>query len=190
MLLRERGAVMKKLFDEIPYLEGERLILRKITESDREALREMAQSNIVYRYEPTYLLEQQYTDIDQLLHDLYGEYFEKKQNLFLGVFLKDNPAELCGLAEFYDYRDRIHMVSIGARLREKYWKSGIGTEVAKLMADYLFGKTDIEIITASTMVENKASAHVLEKNGFMTTNSVHKEDWGRDGSTDAYRWFL
>ena len=111
---------MKKLFDEIPYLEGERLILRKITEDDREALQEMAQSNIVYRYEPTCLLEQQYTDMDQLLRDLYGEYFEKKQNLFLGVFLKDNPTELCGLAEFYDYRDHIHMVSIGTRLREKY----------------------------------------------------------------------
>lgn len=82
------------------------------------------------------------------------------------------------------------MVSIGACLREKYWKSGIGTEVAKLMTDYLFGETDIEIITASTMVENKASAHVLEKNGFMSTNSVHKEDWGHGESTDAYRWFL
>ena len=181
---------MKKLFDEIPYLEGERLILKQITEQDRDALREMAGSNNVYRYEPAYLLEQQYTDMDRLLHDLYGEYFEKKQNLFLGIFLKDNPAELCGLAEFYDYRDHIHMVSIGTRLREKYWKSGIATEVAKLMVDYLFRETDIEIITASTMVENKASAHVLEKNGFMTTKSILKEDWGRSESTDAYRWFL
>ena len=180
----------KKLFDEIPYLEGERLVLRQITEEDREALREMACSNTVYRYEPTYLLEQQYTDMDQLLRDLYGEYFEKKQNLFLGIFLKDNPKELCGLAEFYDYRDHIHMASIGVRLREKYWKSGIATEAAKLMADYLFKETDIEIITASTMVENKASAHVLEKNGFMTTNTIHREDWGRAESTDAYRWFL
>ena len=33
----------KKLFDEIPYLEGERVILRKITEDDRETLWEMAQ---------------------------------------------------------------------------------------------------------------------------------------------------
>ncbi len=181
---------MKKLFDEIPHLEGERLILRRITESDREALREMANSNIVYRYEPTYLLEQQYTDMDQLLHDLYGEYFDKKLNLFLGVFLKDDPTELCGLAEFYDYRDHIHMVSIGTRLREKYWKGGIATEVAKLMSDYLFGETDIEIITASTMVDNKASAHVLEKNGFMSTNTIYREDWGHDESTAAYRWFL
>ena len=82
------------------------------------------------------------------------------------------------------------MASIGARLREQYWKSGIGTEVAKLMADYLFNETDIEIITASTMVENNASAHVLEKNGFMSTRSIVREDWGRDESTDAYRWFL
>ena len=181
---------MKKLFDEIPYLEGERVILRRITENDRETLREMAHSNIIYRYEPAYLLEQQYTDMDQLLRDLYGEYYEKKQNLFLGVFLRDNPTELCGLAEFYDYRDHLHMVSIGARLREKYWRSGIATEVAKLMCDYLFGETDIEIITASTMVDNKASAHVLEKNGFMSTHTVYREDWGHAESTDAYRWFL
>ena len=41
---------MKKLFDEIPCLEGERIILRQITENDREALQEMAQSNRIYRY--------------------------------------------------------------------------------------------------------------------------------------------
>ena len=80
---------MKKLFDEIPYLEGERVVLRKIVEEDRETLWEMAHSSIIYRYEPTYLLEQQYSDMDQMFRDLYGECFEKKRNLFLGVFLKE-----------------------------------------------------------------------------------------------------
>ena len=180
----------KKLFDEIPYLEGENIILRKITENDREALQDMAHSSSIYRYEPTYLIEQQYSDMDQLIRDLYGVYFKKKQNLFLGISVRDNPAELCGLAEFYDYRDHLHMVSIGVRLREKYWKSGIGTETTILMIDYLFKQTDIEIITASTMAENKASAHVLEKLGFMTTNRIRKEDWGHNESTDTYQWFL
>lgn len=180
----------KKLFDEIPYLEGERLILRKLSENDREGLREMAHSNVVYRYEPTFLLEQQYSDMDQLLRDLYGKYFEEKQNLYLGIFLKEDPTDLCGIAEFYDYRDHIHLVSIGVRLREKYWKSGIDTEVAQLMVDYLFRETDIETIAATTKVDNEASAHVLEKNGFMTTSSVYKEDWGKEGSAEVYRWFL
>ena len=97
---------------------------QKITADDRDALQDMIHSDIIYRYEPTYLLEQQYTDTDRLIHDLYGGYFEKKQNLFLGIFLKDHPSELCGLTEFYDYRDHLHMVSIGVRLREKFWKSG------------------------------------------------------------------
>ena len=181
---------MKKLFDEIPYLEGERIILGKITEDHREALQEMAQRKNIYRYEPGYLLEQQYTDMDQLLRDLYGEYFEKKQNLFLGILLREKPAELCGLAECYDYRERLHMVSIGVRLREEYWKYGIGTEATKLMTDYLFKETDIEIITASTMSDNQKAVRSLEKNGFISTYTVHKEDWGRDEPAKAYRWFL
>ena len=41
---------MKKLFDEIPYLEGERVILRKMTEDDRETLWEIAHSDIIFRY--------------------------------------------------------------------------------------------------------------------------------------------
>ena len=180
----------KKLFDEIPCLEGDRLILRKLSETDKDALREMADSNNVYRYEPTFLLEQQYTDMDELLRDLYGKYFEEKQNLFLGIFLKEDPTDLCGIAEFYDYRDDLYLVSIGTRLREKYWKSGIATEVAKLMVDYLFGETDIETIAATTMVDNRASAHVLEKSGFQSTNCIYKEDWGKAGSTEVYRCFL
>ena len=37
------------------------------------------------------------------------------------------------------------------------------------MVGYLYGETDIEIITASVAVENKASAHMLEKCDFIRT---------------------
>ncbi len=161
-----------------------------MTESDFDALREMSDNGNIYRYEPTYLLEQQYSDMHQLIRDLYGKYFDTKQNLILGTYLREMPSELCGLAEFYDYLDHLHTVSIGGRLREKFWKSGIGSETIQLMIDYLFGETDIEIIMASTMPGNRASARLLEKAGFQTTNHIRKEDWGHAESTDAYRWFL
>jgi ribosomal-protein-alanine N-acetyltransferase len=57
------------------------------------------------------------------------------------------------------------------------------------MVDYLFAKTDIEIITASTMVENRASARVLEKNGFTRTSRGVPEDWGYAEPTLADKWF-
>lgn len=180
---------MKKLFDEIPTLENERIILRQVTENDADAINEMVHNRIVYHYEPTWLFERQYSDIHEMIRNLYGECFHTKQNLFLGIFFKEDR-QFCGLAEFYDYRDQLHMVSIGYRLREAYWGNGIATEAAKLMADYLFGQTDIEIITASTMIDNKASEHVLEKNGFIMTSSGKTEDWGYKDPTAADRWFL
>ena len=57
------------------------------------------------------------------------------------------------------------------------------------MVDYLFSRTDIEIITASTMVDNHASARVLEKNGFIRTAAGVPEDWGYEQPTIADKWF-
>ena len=57
------------------------------------------------------------------------------------------------------------------------------------MVGYLYGQTDIQIITASTMVENVASARVLEKNGFIRTALAVDEDRGYDQPTIADKWF-
>jgi hypothetical protein len=46
----------------------------------------------------------------------------------------------------------------------------------------------IEIITASTMVENHASAHVLENKGFTLVNRAVDEDWGFPQPTPADKW--
>ena len=46
------------------------------------------------------------------------------------------------------------------------------------MVGYLYGETDIEVITASTAVGNKASAHALEKVDFIRTARGVEEDWG------------
>lgn len=180
---------MKKLFDEIPVIESDQLILRKLTDADAPLIEEMTQSKLIYRYEPTFLFERQYTDKRQMIRDVYGEVFETKQNLILGIHtIEEN--QLCGLAEFYGYKESLHKVCIGYRLRESYWGKGIATQAGWLMMDYLLNSTDVEIITASTMVENRASARVLIKNGFTLVNSAVPEDWGYDHPTLADKWIL
>ncbi|MBR2746305.1 MAG: hypothetical protein IKE12_05040 [Erysipelotrichaceae bacterium] len=57
------------------------------------------------------------------------------------------------------------------------------------LAEYLYTQTDIEIITASTMVENLASERVLEKNDFLATAKAVPEDWGYPEPTIADKWF-
>ena len=178
---------MKKLFSEVPRLESGRLVLRRIVAADAPSLERLARSAAVYRYLPTFLYEQKYADIGRVIEGLYTECF--KESIILGAFLRED-GRFCGLAEIYGFRDTIHKASIGYRLLEEYWGRGIATEAARLLTDYLLRQTDIEIITASTMAENRASANVLRKNGFSLVNSGVGEDWGYAQPTIADKWFL
>lgn len=59
-----------KLFDEIPRLENEHVILRRVTEEDAEALQAMTRSRKVYRYLPAFLFEQQNDDVHAVIREL------------------------------------------------------------------------------------------------------------------------
>ena len=173
----------RKLFSEIPDLRGETLRLRALTRADADGLRELVNSDRVYRYLPTFLFERKYADIQAVVDRLYTECF--RESIIPGVF---RDGDFCGLAELYGYRDPIHKVSVGYRLLERCWGRGIASEALGLMIDYLYGETDIEIITASTMVENQASARVLTKNGFSLVVHAEEEDWGYARPTLADKW--
>ena len=93
---------MKKLFSEIPYIEGKRLVLKKITRDDAPGLQKLVDSDKVYELEPTFLFEKKYSDINMVIDRLYDECF--KESIILGIFIKD---EFCGLAEFSGKTDLI-----------------------------------------------------------------------------------
>ncbi len=178
----------KKLFSEIPRIEGERIVLDRVVDADADALRDLIDNPFAQRYLPTYLFEKQFDDAREAIRLLYGDLFENKESLILAIRVKET-GELAGLAEFYGLRDHLHKISVGSRMRECQWGHGFATEATRLMVDYLYGETDIEIITASTMIENKASAHVLEKVGFIRTARSVEEDWGFPEPTIVDKWF-
>lgn len=172
-----------KPFDKIPYLQGKRLTIRKLGAADADGVREFTENETVYRYLPTFLYERKYPDVMRVINGLYDECL--KDSLILGVFEEDS---FCGLAEMYGFTDRIHKISVGYRFMERCWGRGIATETLKLLVDYLYSETDIEIITASTMLENQASARVLKKNGFEMVVHAAPEDWGFNEPTLADKW--
>lgn len=174
---------MKKLFSEIPCIKGERLILKRIEQRDAEGMSEIANSPSVNKRLPTFLFEKRYEDIHYVIDRLYDECI--KESLFLGIYLND---EFCGIAEMYGFRDDMHKVSLGVRLRERFWGRGITAEALRMMIDYLYGETDIEIITASTLVGNKAAAAAARKAGFTLVVHASPEDWGYDEPCPTDKW--
>lgn len=177
-----------KLFSEIPSVKGKLVALDRVVDDDADALRDLIDNPLVQRYLPEYLFEKQFDDVHEAIRQLYGSLFTNKESLILAIRERET-GELAGLAEFYGLRDRLHKISVGGRLRERFWGHGIATETARLMVSYLYCETDIEIITASTMVENKNSAHVMEKADFIRTARGVEEDWGFVTPTIVDKWF-
>ena len=164
---------MKDLFKEIPTIKRNRLTLKAITLDDAEALGELVANEKIYRYLPTFLYELRYDDVNFVIEHMYDD--KINDSLFLGIYL-DN--EFCGIAELYGYNKESRKISVGYRFLERCWGHGIAEEELEMLTDYLFNNTDIELITASAMSENKASAHVLQKNGFSLVEKDVKEYWG------------
>ena len=168
-----------KLFSEIPCIVGEHVTLGRVLDSDADALADLIGNPNVQRYLPTYLFELQREDIHETIALLYGELFDNKESLFLAIRM-NGSGELAGLAEYYGYSPELQKVSVGVRLREAFWNAGICTETLRLMVGYVYGRTDIEIVTASVMIENAGSARAGEKAGFIRTARAVEEDWGFD----------
>ncbi len=178
----------RKLFDTVPSIQGSQIVLDRVVGDDARALQELIDNENVYRHLPTFLFEKQRDDVCETIRLLYGDLFTSKESLILGIRDKSDGA-LCGLFEFYGYREGFHKISIGYRLLERCWGKGIASQALSLAVEELYARTNIDLITASTMVENVASARVLEKNDFIHTDRGVEEDWGFDTPTIADKWF-
>ena len=174
---------MKKLFSEIPCIRGGELELRQLAASDADGLRQLTESDEVYRTLPTFLFEKKYDDAAVAIRRMYDEGLEG--SLILGIF---RAGEFCGLAEFYGYRAPLLKISVGYRLLPRFWGQGIATKALGLMVGYLFQETNVKIITASVLPENHASAGVLRKNGFQCAARGVWENWGHALPTKADKW--
>ena len=188
-----------KLFDEYPYMKSDTVVLKKMGAADADALSDMVKNEQLYRYLPTFLYEQKYDDIQEMLAKMDEECFLPKESLLLGIYVKrpaSAPAEeltavpssaeqtaavpwqFAGIAEFYHYEEKKAKVSIGCRLLPAFWGQGLATAVIGMMKDYLFTQTDIRTITGHIMQANRASAGAAMKNGFLCKYPGLLEDWG------------
>ena len=176
------------LFDTVPHLEGERLLLREMDFCDEHALAELAADSAVNRYLPGHLYEQKHADKHETIESMRRECFDAHKSILLAICLRTAPSEMMGIAEIYNYNEKEQKASIGCRLAERYWHRGIATEATNMLKEYLVGQVGLKTITAHVMVGNKASAHTLEKCGFVKQSSGLWEDWGLGDLVEADKY--
>ena len=155
---------------------NERLLIRDLEVSDLEGLKAIRRDRNVYRYEPAFLLERRGTPEDAL-EAIRGMNLQESRQCIMGVYEKTDTSIMVGLAEFYDYKPSGKVISLGYRFLSEYWGRGIATSCIQAMIDYVKNNTEVELITAHVLPENKASSRCLIKNGFEYL-LTKEEDWG------------
>ena len=160
------------------HIENERLIIHCLEKKDLKGLEALRCDQRVYCYEPTFLIELQGTAEEALEAILNMDLYEDRQCV-LGVYEKTDPEVLVGLAELYDYKPSGKVISIGYRFRSEYWGRGMATSCVQALLKFIQDKTEVELVTAHVLPDNKASARCLLKNGFeyLLTKT---ENWGFD----------
>lgn len=159
------------------HIENDRLLIRNLKTQDLDGLKAMRYDQRVYRFEPTFLAELHGTVEEAQEVILNMDLYEDRQCI-LGVYQKTDPLVLVGLAEFYDFKPSGKVISIGCRFLSKYWGQGIASSCTHALLEFIQNHTEVELVTAHVLPENKASSRCIIKNGFQYL-LTKTEDWGR-----------
>lgn len=152
-----------------PTLETERLILRRFTERDMEALFLILKDEEVNKFLPWYSVKSM-EETKKFYEERYASKYARPQGYVYAICLKkDNfPMGYIGVdvEESHDF---------GYGLRKEYWHKGIVTEACKAVVEQV-KKDELPYITATHDKNNPRSGNVMQKVGMKYCYS-YEEQW-------------
>lgn len=150
-------------FDPFPILTTQRLILRKISMDDDQAIYLQRSSPVVNKYiarvpvaditEAQAWIERINTNVDAGL------------SINWAITLKDSGMFI-GLICLWKFSEDDTIAETGYELSPVYHGKGYMSEALKCVIDYGFSELKLKTITAYTHRENTNSLNLLKKNGF------------------------
>lgn len=151
----------RKMDSQIVMLHTPRLILRRFTPRDLDALTALMSDAQFMRFSlGPYSREQTKVILDKIL----AGYRDRVPSQFAVIFRADN--KLIGYCGFFrQIVDDAEEIEIGYRLDSNYWGLGIATEAARAVRDHAFNDLELDHVISLIHPDNMASRRVAEKNG-------------------------
>lgn len=150
------------IFSNLPQLETERLILRKMVMDDAADMFEYASDPEVTRFvawQPHESLE----DSKDYLSFVVGQQ-EKGEVANWGMVLKENN-KFVGTCGYIWWSPEHSLAEIGYAMSRRYWNMGLMTEAVKEVIRFGFDVMVLNRLEAQHEVHNEASGRVMQKAG-------------------------
>lgn len=154
----------EKVYRELPVIETERLLLRKITMGDAGDLFAYASQPLVSKYLP-WQLHQSITDSKEFLaHIIEG--YDQQSKLTWAIELKES-GKMIGTIDFISWNPKRQKAEIAYVLSPQYWGQALMAEAAKALISFGFQSMELNKVEAPIMLENKQSQRLAEKLGML-----------------------
>lgn len=172
-----------KLFQNFPILEDDTILMKQIEKQDLNDYVEINMNELLYRFKPG---EPRKTVA--AVENIIGHHerdFYKKIIINLGIYLKQENNKMVGVAELFDFDNKVNAATIGYTLNENYWGKGIATKATALMLKYLFHEIEVNRVQAFVMPQNEKSKQVLLRNKFIKEGTIREGNyWKGRGIVD------
>lgn len=162
---------IEKIFGNLPTLETERLLLRKITLEDVEDMYYYGSNEEVSKY-VTWDTHKTLSATKEYIEFVLTQYKNKKIAPW-GIEYKQNR-KFIGTIDFVSWQLKHSIAEIGYVISQDYWKMGIATEAVNEVIKLGFNNMDLVRIQARCDVENIGSARVMEKVGMSFEGIIRK----------------
>ncbi len=152
-----------------PTLETERLILRKFTEKDLEALFLILKDEEVNKFLPWYPLKD-LEETKKFYEERYASKYAQPQAYAYAICLKEDKFPIGYITvDMEEHHD------LGYGLCKAFWHRGIVTEAGKALVEQV-KKDGLPYITATHDINNPRSGNVMKKIGMNYCYS-YEEQW-------------
>ena len=162
------------LFDLQPTLEGERVIIRPVVDSDRAGMFAAAADPKVWEQHPVQ---------DRYREDMFNRFFD--ETLACGsalTFVDRATGSIIGSSRYYGLDPARSEIEIGwTFLARDYWGGSYNREIKQLMLDHAFRFVDTVVFWIGE--QNMRSRRAMEKIGGVLRDGIFKRELSGD---DAY----
>ncbi|MEK0179398.1 MAG: GNAT family protein [Microcoleus anatoxicus] len=165
------------ILSNLPTIETERLLLRKITLNDANDMFEYGSDPLVSQY-TMWSTHTSIEDTKSFLRSLTKMY--KKRELIDWGIVHKTEQKLIGTCGYVEWSMNHSRAQIGYALSRKYWNQGYMSEAVSAIIDFGFREMSLNKIEARCAQENIASARVMEKVGMQLEGILRQQLFVKD----------
>jgi len=171
---------------EIEKIITERLILRKIEQSDAPSVLKGLSNDELTKY----MLIRYYnlSEVQEQM-DYYANHFKNKTGAYWLIELKNNHTPI-GVIGINDIHYSNKKCELGYWLYPEFWNNGYIVEAAKNVIDFCFDKLQLNRIEADVETENTASISIMKKLGFIHEGTLREYEMNNGNLIDLMKFAL